>query len=461
MRFHLDFRVSNSGRLAIAFLFSLVLHALLLFYIRFAQPSWTTTNNETTTLNVILQKTAAEVAQPAGIPQASLHSKGAAKIGVQAATPVPAAVPVPQETRPTVTLSQNEPRKPEPPKVPSEEKILAMEKPAKFTVPESTPELPETKILPPEITEEKAKPPAPIPSVENLAAKTIPPVEEPRKIVAAAPAPKTAVAEPPRPVEQPKPEEPKPVKVEEPKPVKIEEPKPIKVEEPKPVKVEEPKPVKIEEPKPVKVEQPKPVKIEEPKPIKVEEPKPAKAEEPKPVKIEEPKPVKPEVAAGPKTSPFGKPDETRAGPPGYSARSMSEFGIEAARGLPKITDKRMAFAERRKIVGSKEQELRYVMYRDSVILKLQRVGQFNYPAEAARNNQGGSLIVQFSIRPDGSLEEISIVQPSPHEALNAGAEKIIKMCAPFSPLPESIRRDTDILTIRINWNFVNSRQALD
>jgi outer membrane biosynthesis protein TonB len=53
------------------------------------------------------------------------------------------------------------------------------------------------------------------------------------------------------------------------------------------------------------------------------------------------------------------------------------------------------------------------------------------------------------------------VRPSPHEVLDAGAEKIVRMCAPFSPLPENIRQDTDILTIRINWNFANSRQALD
>lgn len=119
------------------------------------------------------------------------------------------------------------------------------------------------------------------------------------------------------------------------------------------------------------------------------------------------------------------------------------------------------FGERRKIVGSKEQELRYVMYRDSVILKLQRIGQLNYPAEAARKNQTGNLTIQFSIRADGSLEEVSIVRPSPYEALNAGADKIVRMCAPFSPLPDNIRQDTDILTIRINWTFSNSRQAFD
>jgi protein TonB len=480
MRFQLPFR--DSERLTFALLFSLVLHALLLFFIRFAQPSWKDSANKTTALNVILEKKVAEAApQPADIPQASRNSKGTAKIGVQAANPAP------QKTHATVTLAQNEQHNTKPRKVIIDKKILAIDKPAKFTVAENTAELQVTKSLPPEITEEKAKPLAPAPSVDNSVAKVAPPIEEPKKIVTVEPAvekPEPAKVEEPKPikVEEPKPvkaEEPKPVKIEEPKPIKVEEPKPVKVEAPKPVRVEEPKPVKVEEPKPVRVEEPKPVKVEEPKPVKVEEPKPVKVEAPKPAKVEEPqpvkveapkpaiaeesKPIKPEVAAGPKTSPSegGKSDGDRARPPGYTTPSQSELGIGVFRSLPKIADKRIMFGERRKIVGVREQELRYAMYIEGVRLKLERIGQFNYPAAAAKNNLSGTLTVQFSIRPDGSLEEFSIVRPSPHEVLDAGAEKIVKMCAPFSPLPENIRRDTDILTIRINWNFSNSRQALD
>ena len=443
MRFHLNFRASDSGRLIFAFLFSLVLHALLLVFIRFAQPSWKNTANETTTLNVILEKKAAEVVQPAGLPQASQNSKGEAKIGVQAATPVPQSKPA------SVTLAQNDQPKTETNEDIADKKILAIDKPAKLVVAENATEVQVTKTLAPEPTEEKAKPLAPAPSVDNLVAKVTPPIEEPKKIVSVEPV-----------QEQPAVEKPVTSVTE---PVKVEEPKPVKVEEPKPVKIEEPKPAKVEEPKPVKVEEPKPVKVEEPMPIKADEPKPAKIEAPKPVKLEESKPIKPGVADWPEMQPSdgGKSDGDRARPPGYTTPSRSELGFGAFRSLPKISDKKIMFGERRKIVGSKEQELRYVMYRDSVILKLQRIGQLNYPAEAARKNQTGNLTIQFSIRADGSLEEVSIVRPSPYEALNAGAEKIVRMCAPFSPLPDNIRQDTDILTIRVNWTFSNSRQAFD
>ncbi|HET7833314.1 MAG TPA: TonB family protein [Gallionella sp.] len=487
MRFHLDFRTSDSGRLTIALLFSLVLHALLLIYVRFAQPGWNSASGNTP-LHVILEKNVAEVAPPAGIPAATRKSKGKATVGVQVQTPVLETVPAPRETRPTVTLAQPEPRKTESPKVPSEEKILSIEKPAKFAVPESKAEVPITKPVPPEVVEEKTKPEAPIPSVENLAPKTTPPVEEPKKIVAVAPAPEKAQPETPRPApaELPKREEPKPPKVEEPKPVKIEAPKPPKVEEVKPVRVEEPKPVKIEEPKPAKVEEPKPVRIEEPKvarveepkpakteetkPAKVEEPKVAKAEPPKPVKVEEaappkveePKPVKSEIAASPKPSyGIGKSEGSAVKSSVFGQPSgQSDFGAGGIRGLPKIAERSPTGGERRKIIGSKEQELRYVMYKQSVVMKLQRLGQLNYPTKDGKS-LSGKLGVQISIRADGSLEDVSIVRPSPEKALNDAAEKVVRMCAPFSPLPDNIKQDVDVLTFTIQWNYESSRQSLE
>ena len=109
----------------------------------------------------------------------------------------------------------------------------------------------------------------------------------------------------------------------------------------------------------------------------------------------------------------------------------------------------------------KEQDFRYAMYVESVRLKLQRVGMFNYPAAAAKANLSGTLIVVITIRADGSLEEFSVMQPSEYAVFNKGAENIVKMSSPFSPLPENIRQDTDILNIKINWSFSNSSQSFD
>ncbi len=101
------------------------------------------------------------------------------------------------------------------------------------------------------------------------------------------------------------------------------------------------------------------------------------------------------------------------------------------------------------------------MYVESVRLKLQRIGSFNFPAAAARDHLSGTLSVIISIRADGSLEDFRVIQPSVYEALNKGAENIVKMSAPFSPLPDNIRQDIDILSIKINWSFTESRQSLE
>lgn len=430
MHFHLNYRAPESGRLIIAVLFSLVLHALLLFFIRFSQPSWKNPASRTTPLNVVLERKVVRVPKPAGIPEASQDSKGNAKVGVQETNPFP------QKTLTAVTHAQVDQPKIEIPKTFISEKILTINKPAKITMVESEPDLLATKNPPPEAPDNEEKPFAPTPSVENPVATFSPPIEN---LVSPEPTPgekqeKIVIAEP----------------AQEKSAVERSE---NTVEEA--VKVEEPKPVKVVEPEPVKIEEPKPVKIEEPKSVKVEEPMPTKAEEPKPAKTE--------VAAESKIQPSegSKSDVFRAKPLGYAMPSLAELSIAAVRNLSGEENRKIQFGERRKSVGLREQEFRYAMYVEGVRLKLERIGSFNYPAAAAKNNQSGALSVKISIRSDGSLEDFSIVRPSIYEALNAGAEKIVRMSAPFSPLPENIRRDTDILSITINWTFSNSSQSLD
>ena len=455
VRSHLNHRTPESGRLVIAILFSLVLHTLLLFFIRFAPPSWKTPASLTAPLNVILEKKAVRIPKPAGIPEAAQYSEGKTIIGVQQANPFPL------KALTAVTHTQVDQPKAKIPKKFIGKKILAINKPAKTTVVESEPDLLVTKDPAPEAPEDEEKPFAPTPSVENQVAKVNPPIE---KLVSPKPTPgekqekivfaesaqeKSTIEKPGDAVE-----EPKAAMAKEPGPVKIEEPKPVKIEEPKPVKVVEPEPVKIEEPRPVRTEEPKPIKIEKAKPAKVEEPVPANAEEQKSAKTE---------AAEPKSrsSEDGKSDVFGAKPLGYSPPSLAQLSIAAVRNLPREENRKIQFGERRKSVGLGEQDFRYAMYVEGVRIKLERIGSFNYPAAAARNNQSGTLSIKISIRSDGSLEDFSIVRPSAHEALNTGAEHIVRMSAPFSPLPENIRQDTDILSITINWNFSNSRQSLD
>ena len=449
-------------------LLSLLLHVLLLFFVRMVPPSWNGFSSGASPLHVILNLAPAEVAKPSAIEEASQNSQGTARVGVQdnnpfLEQPLAAAKPAPVE-QPKTEIPKNFVGK----------EILTVKKSAQVNMIESVPDLLATKPPAPEKPEDKEKPYAPAPSVAKPVALAPPPVE---KLVGAQPAPgerqeKIVFAEPAQeksPAEKPEniPEAPKPLKIEEPKPVKvvepvkIEEPKPTKAEEPKPVEIAKAKPVEIEKPKPVEIE--KPVKIDEPKPVKIAEPIPSRIEEPKAAKAEEPQHAKTEVAAETRGRPIesGKSDVFRTGTLAYKIPSFANLNIASVRKFASDDDRKIKFGERRKTVSVREQDFRYAMYVESVRLKLQRIGMFNYPAAAARDNLSGSLSVIITIRADGSLEDFSVTQPSAYELLNKGAENIVRMSAPFSPLPDNIRQDTDVLSIKINWSFSKSSQSFD
>jgi TonB family protein len=453
MQFLHNHRTPESRRLIFALLLSLALHVFLLFFVRFAPPSWTGFSGTPPVLKVFLDSTPAEDAKQSAIAEADQNNQGNAKVGVQdknsfLETPVAAAR--------TIQLEQS---KIDNPKDFIGKKILTAKKSDQMIKIESEPDLLVTKEPYPEKPDDKEKPYAPAPSVAKPVAA--PPTEqivsaEPvtgerqEKIVFAEPAQVMPATEPPRNIP------------EEAKPVKVEEPKPVKIEEPKNVEVEKPKPVEIEKPQPVKIEKRKLVNIDEPKPIKIDEPPTVQAVEPHPNKTDEAKPARGEVAAETKAWPvgIGRADEFSTGTTAYKIPSLAELSMASARKLAVDPNRKINFGERRKTISLGEQDYRYAMYVESVRLKLQRIGQFNYPAAAARDNLSGTLSVIITIRADGSLEEFRVIQPS-MEVLNKGAENIVRMSSPFSPLPDNIRQDTDILSIKINWSFSKSSQSFD
>jgi protein TonB len=46
-----------------------------------------------------------------------------------------------------------------------------------------------------------------------------------------------------------------------------------------------------------------------------------------------------------------------------------------------------------------------------------------------------------------------VKKKSGHRLLDAAAVKIVELAGPYSPFPEDIRRDTDILNITRTWTF--------
>jgi protein TonB len=86
-------------------------------------------------------------------------------------------------------------------------------------------------------------------------------------------------------------------------------------------------------------------------------------------------------------------------------------------------------------------------------MKVERIGNLNYPEAARVNKLYGKLILTVSIKSDGSIERVEVNKSSGKRILDAAAVKIVEMAGPYAPFPADIKRDTDILDITRTWTF--------
>ena len=85
--------------------------------------------------------------------------------------------------------------------------------------------------------------------------------------------------------------------------------------------------------------------------------------------------------------------------------------------------------------------------------KVERMGNLNYPEVATKKNFSGTLTMDVGISEDGSIYSIRINRSSGIPALDEAAKKIVRMSAPFAPLPLDLRKELDVLVITRVWKF--------
>ncbi len=153
-----------------------------------------------------------------------------------------------------------------------------------------------------------------------------------------------------------------------------------------------------------------------------------------------------------KTTPQPQQGEPTAGT-NWLQRSLEIARLEAQ--ISKDTDTYQKMP-RVTFIGARTQEYRFAQYVEDWRIKVERVGNLNYPDAARQQKIYGSLQLTVRIRTDGSVENVEINRPSGQPILDAAAQRIIKLATPFSPLPPDIRRDTDILSITRTWTFTPS-----
>ncbi|MCL5801519.1 MAG: energy transducer TonB [Gammaproteobacteria bacterium] len=200
-----------------------------------------------------------------------------------------------------------------------------------------------------------------------------------------------------------------------------------------------------------------------PQPV-VEPPPPEPVAKPEPTvpQQQEARPVltKPEGKKEVKTAPKPAPKPATAPPALPSAAELVSRSLQMASLSAQISDSALAYAQRPRqtFISAKTQEYKYASYMEAWRVKVERIGNLNYPDEAKRGNLTGSLILDVALNPDGSINNMTLRRSSGYKVLDDAALRIVKLAAPYAPFPNDIRKDTDILHITRTWQFLKDNR---
>ncbi len=85
--------------------------------------------------------------------------------------------------------------------------------------------------------------------------------------------------------------------------------------------------------------------------------------------------------------------------------------------------------------------------------KIERIGNLNYPAAARKKGIYGKLILSVTLAPNGKLLSIKVRKSSKHKTLDDAAIHIVKLSAPFAPIPKAVLQQNNALVITRTWLF--------
>lgn len=146
--------------------------------------------------------------------------------------------------------------------------------------------------------------------------------------------------------------------------------------------------------------------------------------------------------------------------PGPNAADIMSRSLEIARLEAQVNKDWDAYQKRprRRFIGARTQEFRFARYLEDWRIKVERIGEMNYPQTARDQKMYGSLVVTVSIKSDGAVDQVEINRSSGVRVLDEAALRIVKLAAPYAAFPPDIAKDTDIISITRTWMFTRSDQ---
>lgn len=161
-----------------------------------------------------------------------------------------------------------------------------------------------------------------------------------------------------------------------------------------------------------------------------------------------------------------------------TTRGDSRFSVDASTGKPEVTSdpndraaelrreqeiaqlaaelrhKNEAYAKRpkKKYISANTREYAYAAYMRGWSDRVERIGNLNYPSEARRRQLHGELLLTVGLNRDGGINSIEVIKSSGSPLLDAAAERIVRLAAPFPPIPRD--KGVDELYITRTWQFL-------
>lgn len=93
------------------------------------------------------------------------------------------------------------------------------------------------------------------------------------------------------------------------------------------------------------------------------------------------------------------------------------------------------------------------LYLDTWRRKIETIGNQNYPEKAKRDKIYGNLTLKVAINQNGTINQVYVMKSSGKKLLDDAAVRIVRLAAPFKPLTDEMKKDTDVLEIIRIWRF--------
>ena len=129
-------------------------------------------------------------------------------------------------------------------------------------------------------------------------------------------------------------------------------------------------------------------------------------------------------------------------------QQLAQLGAEIRQSQPSAEQTKIKFVD--SVSAHKYVAAQYMKDWES---KVERTGNLNYPEVATKKNFSGILTMDVGINADGGIYSIRINKSSGNPALDEAAKNIVRMSAPFPPLPLDLRKELDVLVITRVWKF--------